>query len=147
VEVQPAMKALPVGRGEIRREGKRVAILAFGTMLASALEAAQDLNATVANMRFVKPVDDELVFRLATSHDLLVTVEENVTQGGAGSAVAESLASQGLASQLVMLGLPDHFVEHGDAQLLLADCGLDAAGIARAIGERLAQGHRPGKAA
>ena len=147
VEVQPAMTALPVGRGEIRREGKRVAILAFGTMLAPALEAAQELNATVANMRFVKPLDDDLVFRLATSHDLLVTVEENVVQGGAGSAVAESLAAQGLAAPLVMLGLPDRFVEHGDAQALLADCGLDAAGIARAIRERLAQGKRPGKAA
>jgi len=95
----------------------------------------------------VKPLDDDLVFRLATSHDLLVTVEENVVQGGAGSAVAESLAAQGLAAPLVMLGLPDRFVEHGDAQALLADCGLDAAGIARAIRERLAQGKRPGKAA
>ena len=147
VEVQSAMKALPIGRGEIRREGKRVAILAFGAMLAPALEAAQELNATVANMRFVKPIDEELVFRLATSHDLLVTVEENVVHGGAGSAVAESLAAQGLAAPLVMLGLPDRFVEHGDAQLLLADCGLDAAGIARAVHERLAQGKRPGKAA
>jgi len=147
VELQSAMKALPIGRGEIRREGKRVAILAFGAMLAPALEAAQELNATVANMRFVKPIDEELVFRLATSHDLLVTVEENVVHGGAGSAVAESLAAQGLAAPLVMLGLPDRFVEHGDAQLLLADCGLDAAGIARAVHERLAQGKRPGKAA
>ena len=147
VEVQSAMKALPIGRGEIRREGKRVAILAFGAMLTPALEAAQELNATVANMRFVKPIDEELVFRLATSHDLLVTVEENVVHGGAGSAVAESLAAQGLAAPLVMLGLPDRFVEHGDAQLLLADCGLDAAGIARAVHERLAQGKRPGKAA
>jgi len=147
VEVQPAMTALPVGRGEIRREGKRVAILAFGTMLAPALAAAQELNATVANMRFVKPLDDELVFRLATSHDLLVTVEENVVQGGAGSAVAESLAAQALAAPLAMLGLPDRFVEHGDAASLLAECGLDAAGIVRVVHERLAQGKRPGKAA
>jgi 1-deoxy-D-xylulose-5-phosphate synthase len=147
VEVQSVMKALPIGRGEIRREGKRVAILSFGTLLAPALEAAQELNATVANMRFVKPIDEELVFRLAESHDLLVTVEENVVQGGAGSAVAEALASQGFAARLLMLGLPDRFVEHGDVQLLLADCGLDAAGIARSIRERLAQGQRPGKAA
>ncbi|HEY2627706.1 MAG TPA: 1-deoxy-D-xylulose-5-phosphate synthase, partial [Usitatibacter sp.] len=147
VEIQAAMNALPVGRGEIRREGKRVAILAFGTVLAPALEAAQDLNATVANMRFVKPIDEELVFRLASSHDLLVTVEENVIQGGAGSAVAEALASAGFAARLLMLGLPDRFVEHGDVQLLLADCGLDAAGIARSVRERLAQGQRPGKAA
>ena len=147
VEVQAVMKALPVGRGEIRREGKRVAILSFGTLLAPALEAAQEFNATVANMRFVKPIDEELVFRLAASHDLLVTVEENVVHGGAGSAVAEALASQGFATRMLMLGLPDHFVEHGDAQLLLADCGLDAAGISRSIRERLAQGQRPGKAA
>ena len=93
------MNALPVGRGEMRREGKRVAILAFGSMLAPALEAAQELNATVANMRFVKPVDRELVFRLATAHDLLVTIEENVVAGGAGSAVAEALAAQGLAGR------------------------------------------------
>ena len=146
-EVQQAMQALPIGRGEIRREGKRVAILAFGSVLTPAMEAAADLNATVANMRFVKPLDEELVFRLATTHDLLVTVEENVIQGGAGSAVAEAIASQGISAQLMMLGLPDHFVEHGDTQQLLADCGLDAAGIERSVRERLAQGRRPGKAA
>jgi 1-deoxy-D-xylulose-5-phosphate synthase len=148
VDVQPAMTPLPVGRGEVRREGKRVAILAFGSMLAPALEAAGELNATVANMRFVKPVDAELVIRLATTHDLVVTVEENVVQGGAGTAVAEALAAAGVTVPLLMLGLPDRFVEHGEAPLLLADCGLDAAGIARSIRERLAKsGVRPGKAA
>jgi len=142
------MTALAVGRGEVRREGKRVAILAFGSMLHPALAAGAELNATVANMRFVKPVDRELAYRLATSHDLLVTVEENVVAGGAGAAVAEALAADGVSVPLLHLGLPDAFVEHGDPQLLLADCGLDAQGIARAIRERLSQaGLRPGKAA
>jgi 1-deoxy-D-xylulose-5-phosphate synthase len=142
------MQVVALGRGEVRREGKRVAILAFGSMLAPALEAAAELNATVANMRFVKPLDTELVFRLATSHELLVTVEENAVQGGAGSAVAEALAGVGISAQVLMLGLPDRFVEHGDAAQLLADCGLDAAGILRSVRERLSQaGQRPGKAA
>ncbi|MEO7741745.1 MAG: transketolase C-terminal domain-containing protein, partial [Usitatibacter sp.] len=146
--LQKAMQALPVGRGEVRREGKRVAILAFGSMLAPALAAAAELNATVANMRFVKPVDRELAFRLATTHDLLVTVEEGVVAGGAGSAVAEALSSDGLAMPLLMLGLPDQFVEHGDPQVLLSDCGLDAAGIVRAVHQRLDNaGRRPGMAA
>jgi 1-deoxy-D-xylulose-5-phosphate synthase len=148
VEVQKAMKALPIGHGEIRREGKRVAILAFGSMLAPALEAGEQLNATVANMRFVKPIDRELAFKLATTHDVIVTVEEGVIAGGAGSAVAESLAADGVAVPVVMLGLPDYFVEHGDPQQLLVDCGLDAAGIVRAVRARLeSAGRRPGRAA
>jgi 1-deoxy-D-xylulose-5-phosphate synthase len=147
-EIQAQMKALPVGRAEVRREGKHVAILAFGSMVKAALEAGHELGATVVNMRFVKPIDRELIFRLATSHDLLVTVEENVVEGGAGSAVAEVLASDGLAVPLLMLGLPDHFVEHGDPQQLLADCGLDAAGLVNAVRARQNQpGRRPGKAA
>ena len=148
VEVLQQMKALPVGRGEVRREGKRVAILAFGSMLKPALDAAAELNATVANMRFVKPLDQELVFRLATSHELVVTVEENVVAGGAGAAVAEALAASAVEVPLLMLGLPDAFVEHGDSAQLLADCGLDAAGIAKAVRERLARAERrAGKAA
>ncbi len=148
VEVQVAMKALPIGRGEVRREGKRVAILAFGSMLKPALEAGAELGATVANMRFVKPIDRELAYRLATSHELVVTVEENVVAGGAGSAVAEALVAAGLAVPVLALGLPDAFVEHGDHAQLLADCGLDAQGIARSIRERLDQaGRRPGMAA
>src|SRR5436190_18174526 len=144
----PAMKTLPVGRGEVRREGRGVAILAFGTVLKSAIEAGNELNATVANMRFVKPLDRELVIRLATTHDLLVTVEENVVNGGAGSAVLELLASEGLAVPVLQLGLPDNFVEHGDPQVLLADCGLDRDGILRAIRARAAKtASRPGKAA
>ena len=148
VEVQQEMKALPVGRGEMRREGKRVAILAFGSMVKPALDAASELNATVANMRFVKPLDRDLVFRLATTHELLVTVEESVVAGGAGAAVSEALAADGLAVPVLNLGLPDHFVEHGDPQQLLVDCGLDGEGIARSVRERLSQsGKRSGKAA
>jgi 1-deoxy-D-xylulose-5-phosphate synthase len=148
VEVVKEMTALPVGKGEVRREGKRVAILAFGSMLTPALAAGNELNATVANMRFVKPVDRELAYRLATTHDLVVTIEENVVAGGAGAGVAEALAADGISVPLLHLGLPDAFVEHGDAQLLLADCGLDSHGIVRAIRERMSQaGRRPGKAA
>ncbi len=148
-EIVSAMKALPVGQGEVRREGKRVALLAFGAVLKAALEAGAELGATVANMRFVKPVDRELVSRLAASHELLVTVEENVVAGGAGSAVLEALASDGIAVPVLQLGLPDAFVEHGDPQQLLADCGLDRDGIVRAVRERLAQssGRRPEMAA
>jgi 1-deoxy-D-xylulose-5-phosphate synthase len=146
-EVSSAMMALPIGRGEVRREGRGVAILAFGTVLKAALEAANEINATVANMRFVKPLDVELVFRLATTHDLLVTIEENVTRGGAGSAVLEALAGDGLAMPVLQLGLPDAFVEHGDPQQLLAECGLDRDGIVRSIQERLAVASRSGKAA
>jgi 1-deoxy-D-xylulose-5-phosphate synthase len=147
-EIVKEMTALPVGKGEVRREGKRVAILAFGSMLTPALAAGNELNATVANMRFVKPVDRELAYRLATTHDLVVTIEENVVAGGAGAGVAEALATDGISVPLLHLGLPDAFVEHGDPQLLLADCGLDSQGIVRAIRERMSQaGRRPGKAA
>jgi 1-deoxy-D-xylulose-5-phosphate synthase len=138
-EVREEMAALPVGRGEIRRQGSSVAILAFGTMLKPALDAAEDLGATVANMRFVKPLDEELVAQLAGSHRLLVTVEENVVMGGAGSAVAESLQRQGLDVPLLQLGLPDRFVEHGDTATLLARCGLDRDGIIQAVRGRLAE--------
>jgi 1-deoxy-D-xylulose-5-phosphate synthase len=150
VELQSAMTAIPVGRGEVRREGRRVAILAFGSMLQASLIAGEELEATVANMRFVKPLDDALVLRLAATHDLVVTVEENAVQGGAGSAVLESLAAQGVAVPVLQLGLPDQFVEHGDPAGLLAECGLDAAGIVRSVRERLTQNHasrRPGMAA
>jgi 1-deoxy-D-xylulose-5-phosphate synthase len=106
------------------------------------------LNATVANMRFVKPVDRELAFRLAASHELVVTVEESVAAGGAGSAIAEALAADGVTVPVLSLGLPDAFVEHGDQNQLLADRGLDAQGIVRAIRARLDKtGRRPGMAA
>lgn len=127
------MTALPIGTGEIRRRGEKVAILAFGSMLHPALMAGEELNATVANMRFVKPLDEALVKQLAKEHDLLVTVEENVIQGGAGSAVAECLAKHGLNKRLVILGLPDRFVEHGDTPTLLAQCGLDVSGVVESV--------------
>jgi len=127
------MVALPVGKGEIRRTGKRVAILAFGSMLSPALEAGEQIDATVVNMRYVKPLDEELVQRLAKEHELIVTVEENVVQGGAGSAVEESLQKQGVVVPLLQLGLPDKFIEQGDPAQMIAECGLDSKGIATSI--------------
>jgi 1-deoxy-D-xylulose-5-phosphate synthase len=144
VPVPTNLDAMPWGKGEVRRQatqavsGKRVAILAFGTLLQPALKAAESLDATVANMRFIKPLDAALVAELAQSHDLLVTVEEGCVQGGAGAAVAEALAAAGLSKPLLMLGLPDLFVEHGDPAKLLAMCGLDAAGIEQSVRTRLA---------
>ncbi|HVE88891.1 MAG TPA: 1-deoxy-D-xylulose-5-phosphate synthase [Burkholderiaceae bacterium] len=141
VEVEQVMSELPVGRGEPRRlsnavSGRRVAILAFGSMVSPALAAAEQFDATVANMRFVKPLDDELVARLARTHDVLVTIEENVIAGGAGSACLESMAAQGIEVPLLRLGLPDSFVDHGDPVALLKEYGLDAAGISAAIRAR-----------
>ncbi|KIF81211.1 1-deoxy-D-xylulose-5-phosphate synthase [Noviherbaspirillum autotrophicum] len=134
------LDTLPLGKGEIRREGKRIAILAFGTMVAPSLAAADELNATVANMRFIKPLDTDLVAQLAQSHDALVTVEEGAVMGGAGSAVAEALAAAGIVKPILHLGLPDKFIDHGDAGQLLAQCGLDGAGIAAAIKKRFDKG-------
>jgi len=133
------MQALPIGQGEIRREGENVALLAFGSMVAPALAAAEELNATVANMRFVKPLDEALVAKLARANKLLVTVEENVVMGGAGSAVIECLERMGVNVPVLQLGLPDRFIEHGDTALLLANCGLDRDGIVRAVREKLAE--------
>ena len=133
------MQALPVGQGELRRRGRRVALLAFGSMLKPALEAAAELDASVANMRFVKPLDADLVLQLAGSHELLVTLEENVVAGGAGGAVAEALNAAGSAVHLLQLGLPDRFVEHGDPAVLLKACGLDRDGILGAVRERLSE--------
>jgi 1-deoxy-D-xylulose-5-phosphate synthase len=133
------LTTIPLGTGEIKREGKGVAILAFGTMVAPSVKAADELDATVANMRFVKPLDVELIKRLAASHDALVTVEEGSIMGGAGSAVAEALAAAGIVKPLLNLGLPDQFIDHGDAQQLLAMCGLDAKGIAASIRQRFSK--------
>jgi 1-deoxy-D-xylulose-5-phosphate synthase len=133
VAVQKVLEPIPLGKGELRRQGKKVAILAFGSMLAPALEAAEKLDTTVANMRFVKPLDEELVLRLAREHAVLVTVEENVIQGGAGSAVLECLAHHGITVRVLQLGLPDHFIEQGEHKKLLADCGLDSAGLVKSI--------------
>jgi 1-deoxy-D-xylulose-5-phosphate synthase len=143
VAVEAAMTALPVGKGEVRRRTSRrtngIAILAFGSMLQPALAAAEELDATVANMRFVKPLDVDLVSKLAQGHDALVTIEENVVLGGAGSAVAEALAAEAIVIPILHLGLPDAFVDHGDPAQLLADCGLDARGIVASVNARFGQ--------
>jgi 1-deoxy-D-xylulose-5-phosphate synthase len=135
--IQNEMRALAIGKGELRRETKRrtqrIAILAFGSMLHPALAAGEEIDAMVANMRFVKPIDIELIEWLAKANDYLVTVEENVIAGGAGSAVAEALAELGIVMPMLHLGLPDEFIDHGDPALLLSRCGLDAKGIAASI--------------
>ena len=136
VAVEPGLGEWPWGKGVVRRKGKAIAILAFGTVLQPALAAAGPLDATVVDMRFVKPLDEALVLEMARSHDAIVTVEEGCVGGGAGSAVGECLAAAGLAVPLLHLGLPDAFVEHGDPAKLLALCGLDAAGIEQAIRQR-----------
>ncbi|MCM0043220.1 MAG: 1-deoxy-D-xylulose-5-phosphate synthase [Burkholderiaceae bacterium] len=136
-ETGESLETVEWGKGIVRREGRQVAILAFGTMVAPALKAADELNATVADMRFVKPLDAALAIKLAASHDLIVTVEEGCVMGGAGSAVVEALAAAGIVKPLLQLGLPDKFIDHGDAQQLLAQSGLDAAGIAASVRQRL----------
>ncbi|MCR5883192.1 1-deoxy-D-xylulose-5-phosphate synthase [Rhizobacter sp. J219] len=141
VAVQPTLDVLPWGQGEVRRRGERIAILAFGTLLYPALAAAENLGATVANMRFVKPLDVALVTELARSHDAIVTVEEGCLMGGAGSAVQEALQAARIEVPVLSLGLPDEFIEHGDPAKLLSLCGLDAAGIEQSILKRF--GARP----
>ena len=127
------LEALPYGKGEIRRTGQRVAMLVFGTLLTPALKAAEALDATVANMRWVKPLDVALLTQLASTHDCLVTVEEGCVMGGAGSAVLEALQASGHAKPVLQLGLPDVFVDHGDPAKLLSNIGLDAAGMRASI--------------
>jgi 1-deoxy-D-xylulose-5-phosphate synthase len=140
VAVQEALDGIPFGRGELVREGQGTAILAFGSMVAPSLAAGRVLGATVANMRFIKPLDVELLLRLAREHAQLVTVEEGCIMGGAGAAVAEALAAAGVVKPLLMLGLPDTFIQHGDPAGLLASVGLDADGIANAIRQRFPDG-------
>jgi len=138
--IETGLSSIEMGKGEIRRQGSKVAILAFGSMVAPSVRAGDELDATVANMRFVKPLDVELVRQLAASHDYLVTVEEGCIMGGAGSAVAEALAAEGIVKPLLMLGLPDLFIDHGDPATLLAGVGLDARGIAASITKRFGVG-------
>ena len=138
VPVQAGLDALPFGKGEIRRAGKGVAILAFGTLLYPALEVADKLNATVVNMRWAKPLDTELLLQVAAEHEGLVTLEEGAIMGGAGSAVSEALHAAGVVKPLLQLGLQDEFIEHGDPIKLLALQGLDAAGIQASILKRFA---------
>ena len=136
VPVQATLKGLPFGKGEIRQQGHGIAILAFGTLLYPALEAAKALGATVVNMRWAKPLDTELLLQVARSHQALVTVEEGAVMGGAGSAVAEALHAAGVVLPMLQLGLRDEFIEHGDPAKLLALQGLDAAGIQASIARR-----------
>ena len=136
VTIDRELVGLPLGKGEIRRRGKGVALLAFGSMLSPALAAADELDATVANMRFVKPIDRELIIALAAEHSLLVSVEENAVIGGAGSEVERVLEEAAGPASLLRLGIPDHFIEHGEQALLLAEIGLDRDGIVRAVRAR-----------
>ncbi|MFP5474713.1 MAG: 1-deoxy-D-xylulose-5-phosphate synthase [Gammaproteobacteria bacterium] len=131
-----SLDALPYGKGEVRRQGRRIAILAFGTLLYPALEAGQALDATVVNMRWAKPLDEALLREVAEGHEALVTIEEGAIMGGAGSAVLEALQAAGIQRSVLQLGLPDRFIEHGDPARLLAGLGLDAAGIRSAIEAR-----------
>ena len=132
------LPTLPFGKGEIRKQGQGIAILAFGTMLYPALQAAQSLNATVVNMRWAKPLDTELLLQIASSHEALVTVEEGALMGGAGSAVLEALQDAGITLPVLRLGVPDVFTEHGDPVKILSQLGLDAAGIEHSVRQRFA---------
>ena len=143
--IDKELTAWPWGKGVLRRHGNRIAILAFGTLLHPALAAAERLGATVADMRFAKPLDEDLVLELARSHEAIVTVEEGCVMGGAGSAVLECLAAAGVLVPVLQLGLPDQFIEHGEPAKLLALCGLDAMGIEKSILQRF--GGRPALAA
>ncbi len=133
VAIEQELTPIPLGKAEIRRKGKRIAFLAFGPMLAPAMAAAEQLDATVANMRFVKPLDEEMVLRMAEDHDLLVTVDENAIAGGAGSAVNECLMAHDVRISVLNHGLPDRFIQHGEREDMLTDAGLDADGILRAV--------------
>ena len=134
---EASLDTLPLGKGEIVRQGKEVALLAFGSLVPAALAAGEELDATVANMRFVKPIDSEMIVELARNHSLLVSVEENAIIGGAGSEVDRVLTETGLKVPLLRLGLPDRFIDHGEQGQLLADLGLDKAGIVRTVRERI----------
>jgi len=138
VAVQAGLDALPFGKGEVRRKGQRIAILAFGTLLFPALQAAEALNATVVNMRWAKPLDTDLLAQMAATHEALVTLEEGAVMGGAGSAVLEALQDLQQVKPVLVLGIGDVFTEHGDPGMLLGELGLDAAGIQAAIEKRFA---------
>ncbi len=136
--IEAGLEPFEIGKGVIRRQGSGTAMLVFGVQLSEALKAAEALDATVVDMRFVKPIDEALIRQLAAEHELLVTIEENSVMGGAGSAVSEFLAQKNLLKPVLHLGLPDLYVEHAKPSQMLAECGLDAAGIEQAIRQRLA---------
>jgi 1-deoxy-D-xylulose-5-phosphate synthase len=138
VVIDPAMEAVEIGKGVLRRKGRTVAILAFGSMVQTAMEAAEQIDATVADMRFVKPLDEELIGDLATSHQLVVSIEENTVLGGAGSAINEYLLYANYSIPVLNLGLPDRFLDHGKIADMLAEVGLDASGVVQAIKQKLA---------
>jgi 1-deoxy-D-xylulose-5-phosphate synthase len=136
VAVQTSLDTLPIGRADLRRRGRRIAILSFGALLPAALSAGEALDATVVNMRFVRPLDRELVLELARSHEAFVTIEDNAVLGGAGSGVAELLAAEGVQIPVQHLGLPDEYLEHAGREELLSMVGLDAAGVLARIRAR-----------
>jgi len=136
-QIEESMTALAIGKGRVIREASGVAILSFGSVLTACKKAAEHLSATLVDMRFVKPIDEDLILDLASRHDLLVTVEENAIQGGAGSAVTEVLAKNGIVMPVLNLGIPDYYVEHGKPAEMIAECGLNAEGIEQSIRDRL----------
>ncbi|AKR42535.1 1-deoxy-D-xylulose-5-phosphate synthase [Methylophilus sp. TWE2] len=131
--VYPTLETLQIGKAQLVRQGHKVAILAFGSMLQPALQAAESFDATVVNMRFIKPLDESMVLEIARTHDHIVTIEENAIMGGAGAAVMECLQAYQVKTSIICLGLPDQFIEHGSHETMLAECGLDKAGICTAI--------------
>ena len=131
------MTALPMGKGEILQRGKGIAILAFGSMVTPAMEAARHYGSTLANMRFIKPLDEALILELAKNHQAIVTVEENAVQGGVGGAIDELLAKHGVMIPTLNLGIPDQFIAHGSREECLAECGLDTSGIIQAVATNL----------
>ncbi len=147
VEIQQQMKGIPVGKAELRREGSKIAILAFGVVLKDCLDAAEDLNATVVNMRFAKPIDADMILKMASSHDLLVTVEENMVQGGCGSAVSEVLAEHRVEQKVIHYGLPDRLVQHGSRDDMLDDVKLNKAGILEFINHHINEEKRSARTA
>jgi 1-deoxy-D-xylulose-5-phosphate synthase len=133
IPVDKTLTTIPIAKSELRRKGQKIALLVFGTLLNTALEVAEILDASVVNMRFVKPLDTEMLIQMAQQHQLLVTIEENVIMGGAGSAINEYLQAQANSIPVLNLGLPDRFIDHGQSATLLAECGLNAEGIIRSI--------------
>ena len=141
--MQNDLQALPIGQAEITRKGSGVVLLAFGAVLIEAMKAAEQINATVVNMRFVKPLDEQIVAEMAQQHDLIITLEDNAIQGGAGSAVAECLAGKNLQTPIHHTGLPDEFMEHASREALLSTADLDSNGILRAVNELRPQTDSP----
>jgi len=143
VKPQSIMKALPIGKSVCIAKGGDIAILLFGSLLPQATEAAEQLGATLINMRFVKPLDEQAIIEAASRHELIITLEDNAVQGGAGSAVSEFMASTGLTTPILHLGIPDRYVEHADRDQQLAEIGLDAASIVERSRSALGAQHTP----